>query len=312
MGSGTFIVDTDYVLGLSGKVNGARGALGQKQKAKNGTTEAISQVEGLGIVLDCASKFDDSLNNLSEDLSSFSTILEKFVNDMTEKDEVNMDNVDTIEGYMDTYTDGEHVAVEDNFTTEEIGAFQVKMDDELNAYNANQEKQVTADNKQDIPIEQPEDKSVIEKEDLYDMGTVEVAVNDVDDEIDVNREKLFELVNGNNTDVKHDEGSTVIGNENLYQQDTTVSAVQTHNFDSQTESKNMGNPYATGEYQTYDYEKNQGDGKEKIEYLYDFDNKQYVVNHYSEDGSTLIRKVVIDPVSGNVINETSFDGTNGA
>jgi hypothetical protein len=311
MGSGTFIVDTDYVLGLSSSVNGARGALGQKQKAKNGTTEAIAQVPGLGIVLDCATKFDDSLTNLDGDLEGFSGIIEKFAGDMTEKDEINVENFETIEGYMEKYNDGEHVSVEDNFATAESSAFQVKMDDELNAYNANQEKQVTADNKQEIPIAQPEDNSVIEKEDLFDMGNVEVTVNDVDDEIDVDREKLFEMLK-NSVDVEHDEDSTVIDDEDLYQQDTTVYDVQTHDFDSQTESKNMGNPYATGEYQTYDYEKNQGEGKEKIEYLYDFDNKQYVVNHYSEDGNTLIRKVVIDPVSGNVINETSFDEINKA
>jgi hypothetical protein len=307
MSSGTFIVDTDYVLGLSSNVNGARGALGQKQNAKNGTTEAISQVAGLGIVLDCATKFDDSLKNLDGDLQDFSNIIEKFANDMTEKDENNMDNIDTIAGYMDQYTDGEHVSVDDDFAISESQAFQVKLDDELNDYNPDQEKQVTADNKQDIPIEQPEDNSVIEKEDLYDMKTDQVAVDEVDTGIDVNREKLFEIVNGNNTDVNHEEGATVIGNEDIYQQDTAVSALQTHDFDSQTESKNVGNPYATGDYQSYDYEKNQGEGKEKIEYLYDFDNKQYVVNHYSEDGNTLIRKVVIDPVSGNIVSETSFD-----
>ena len=309
MGSGTFIVDTDYVLGIKGKVDGAKGSLGQKQNAKNGTTEAIAQVEGLGIVLDSASKFDDSLNNLEVDLNGFAGILNNFANDMLEKDENNIDNFETIEGYMEPYADGVHVAVEDNYAMEESGAFQLKMDDELNAFNPNQEKQVTGDN-QEIPIEQPEENSVIEKQDLYSMADEAVKVDTVDPGIDINREKLFGQLNGNNTDVNHQEGTSVIGNENLYQQDTAVSALQTHNFDSQTSSKNMGNPYATGQYQSYDYEKNQGEGKEKIEYLYDFDNKQYVVNHYSEDGNTLIKKVVIDPTSGNVISETAFDEIN--
>lgn len=304
--SGTFIVNADYVLNIASRINGARGSLGDKEKAQNDTTEAIAQVEGLSVVLDCATKFDNSLSNLQNDLGSFSTLTKAFANSMSQKDDVNIKNFEAVHGYMRPYTGGDVVSVSDNLAQAESGAFQNKMNEELNAYNPNQEKQVTGDN-QEIPIEQPEENSVIEKTDIYSMADEAVNVDTVDPGIDINREKLFGQNNGNNTDVNHQEGTSVIGNENLYQQDTAVSALQTHNFDSQTSSKNMGNPYATGQYQSYDYEKNQGEGKEKIEYLYDFDNKQYVVNHYSEDGNTLIKKVVIDPVSGNVINETSFD-----